>query len=371
VKLKVKDIISVIEQHFPPHIAETWDNVGLQIGSVYKPVEKAIVALDLDEEVLQQALRQGADMVITHHPLFFNPVKKIDYGQPLGRLIREVIRADICVYSVHTNLDAADSSLSQQIAELLELRNIEPLNVYKKEELYKLVVFVPHTHINEVRKAVNEAGAGYIGKYSDCSFRTRGIGTFCPEEGTVPYIGEQGILEEVEEYRLETVVYQRDLGRVLRAMNAAHPYEEVAYDIYRLENAGRVFSMGRKGVLGEEMSLKLYAEKVKKSLGVSTVRVVGSLDRIIKKVAVVSGAGAGLIDKALAEGADLLITGDLKYHEAKNAEAWGLAVIDAGHQGTEEIAASYLCRLLAEECRARGFMVEFIPAYSSSCFKYV
>ncbi len=366
---KVKDIITIMEYFFPSYLAESWDNVGLQVGSVDKVVEKVVISLDLDEKILEYALKQEADMIISHHPLLFKPLKNIIYESTQGRLVRDIIRADIAVYCAHTNLDAADKGLNQLLAELLGLQYIEPLDTYKKEDLYKLVVFVPATHVNELRNALNEAGAGCTGKYSDCSFRVRGIGNFRPGENTDPYIGTRGILEEVDEYRLETVLYRGDLSEILKVIQEVHPYEEIAYDIYPLINEGKVFSMGRKGILERKMSLEEYTVEVKKHLGLDTIRVVGDLEAEVKKVAVVSGAGASFINQVINQEIDLLVTGDLKYHEAREAEAVGLAVIDAGHQGTEEIVVSYLCKLLARECKARGLQIEFIEAYSDPCFK--
>lgn len=368
---KVKDIIAIMEKHFPLWLAESWDNCGLQIGSDEAVVNRIIVALDLDEEILELAMQKKADLIITHHPIFFKAFKSINYATPLGRMIKNIIGAGISVYSAHTNLDAGEQGLNQVLAELLGLTQIEPLGMDKQEELYKLVVFVPASHSEELRQAINHAGAGHIGAYSDCSFRVRGTGTFRPAAGSNPFIGKTGILEEVDEYRLETVVYQRDLQRIIKIMQEVHPYEEIAYDIYKLNNPGRIFSLGRKGCWAERMSLQESAEQVKRSLKVENVRVIGDLERSIKNVAVVSGSGASLIDKVLSQKVDLFITGDLKYHEAKDALAWGLAIIDAGHQGSEEIIVPYLCDLLQKAVKEKGFEIEVTPAYLSPCMKVI
>jgi dinuclear metal center YbgI/SA1388 family protein len=368
VQAKVKDIVSVMEKHFPLYLAEAWDNVGLQLGSLDKDAERIMIALDLDEEILEQALSKGVAMIITHHPLFFKPVKRIDLETAEGKMIKKLIQEDITVYSSHTNLDAAQQGLNQLLAESLKLEKIEPLGQDKEEELFKLVVYVPSTHVHELRQVINKAGAGHIGRYSDCSFRSLGRGTFKPEAGTNPHIGEAGRLEEVEEYRLETVAYKHEIPGIVNVMKEAHPYEEVAYDIYRLENQGKIFSLGRKGELKKAVNLRAYTDEVKKCLGVNTLRVVGNMNALIKTVAVVSGSGASLINRVTDSGIDLFITGDLKYHEAKNAQAMGLNIIDAGHQATEEIVTAYLCNLLAEESRARGFKADFIAAYSRPCF---
>jgi len=232
-----------------------------------------------------------------------------------------------------------------------------------------LVVYVPATHLEEVRTAVCAAGAGYIGKYADCTFRARGIGTFRPGQDTNPFIGKTGQLEEVDEFRLETIVYEQDLKPVLNSMQQAHPYEEVAYDLYRLENEGRAFSPGRKGCLVQEISLHDYALQVKDLLGVKSLRVVGDLDSMVKNIAVISGSGASLMNRVVGQNIDLLVTGDLKYHEAKDAEAAGLKVIDAGHQGTEAIVVPLLIDYLKSQLARQNLEVELMPCISPDCIK--
>lgn len=373
-KPRVKDIIGILERYFPLHLAEDWDNVGLQVGSAGRETEKIAVALDLTHEVLDQARREGAQMIITHHPLIFKGLKNIRTDGPTGSLIRQLIQADISLYTAHTNLDNAPAGLNQVLAEHLGLSDIEPLSLTaagRRESLYKLVVFVPGTHVEEVRQAINNAGAGFIGRYSDCSYRSAGIGTFKPGTGTKPYLGQPGHLEEVEEYRLETICPSRLLQATLGAMQAAHPYEEVAYDVYRLENQGRVYSPGRKGILPEPMTLGHLARQVSRQLAERGVRVVGDPDRQVQRAAVVSGAGASFIGELFRQPVDVLITGDLKYHEAREAAAHGLAVIDAGHQATEEIAVSYLCRLLQQECAQSGYAATCIPMQLQPAWRHL
>ena len=348
-KIKVKDVMAVMEKHFPLHLAEDWDNVGLQIGSVNKEVKKIAVALDLDNHILNEALKLEADMIITHHPLIFKPLKKIEYNNYTGKLIKNLITSDIAVYSAHTNLDAAEKGMNQVLAEKIGLVNIEPLYNGQEDKLIKLAVFVPLTHLDQVRLAIHEAGAGFIGNYSDCSFRTGGIGTFRPQEGAEPYLGSKDILEEVEEYRLETILYQHDAKKVVNAMLAAHPYEEAAYDIYPLLNRGKMYSIGRKGLLPEKTDLKTCAQMVKTKLGLNNVRIAGEMEKEISRVAVIGGAGASLINRIVKNEIDLVVTGDMKYHEAQEANRHGIAILDAGHQETEQIVVPYLAELLKQD----------------------
>lgn len=356
---RVRDVVKIMEKHFPLHLAQKWDNCGLMLGTLDKEVKKVLLCLDLDGENIEKVIAYGPDLVITHHPLFFREFKRIDYSNPQGQLIKKLVQHDICVYSAHTNLDAAENGVNQILAEILGLSDIKPLFAEVSEKLYKLAVFVPHSHVEEVRRAINGAGAGYIGNYSDCSFRTPGIGTFKPGEGTNPFIGEKGRVEEVEEYRLETVVPESLLSCVIAAMLEAHPYEEVAYDVYRLENQGKIYSIGRQGFLAEESALADYARELKNRLELKWLKIAGSPDKRIKKVAVVGGAGMSLVSR-LPFDIDLLITGDVKYHEAKEALSRGLAVIDAGHQETEEIVLPYVVNLLIKESREQGLEIEYI-----------
>lgn len=367
--VRVKDIMSIMEEAFPPYLAESWDNSGLQIGAANKEVNRLLIALDLDEFVLQQAIEHNVDMIVTHHPFFFRPIKNINYTSPGGKVIQQLVAADITLYAAHTNLDAAEHGLNQALAERLGLTDIQPLYPAYQEALLKLVVFVPAAHAEKVREAICRAGAGFIGRYSDCSFRTRGTGTFRPGQDTNPFIGKSGILEEVDEFRLETIIYEHDMNRVLTAMQEAHPYEEVAYDLYRLENQGRVFSPGRRGHLLQKTSLRDYVLQVKARLGLQSLRVVGDLDSMVKNIAVISGSGASLMNHLRGRNIDVLVTGDLKYHEAKDAEASGLAIIDAGHQGTEAIVVPLLYDFLTSRLKDKQLAVELIQCHSPVCIK--
>lgn len=368
---KAKDIIRIMENYFPAYLAEDWDNSGLQVGSYNTAVNKLMISLDLDQEILQQAIAARVDMIITHHPLLFKPVKSINTDQPSGNIIMQLIKNNICVYAAHTNLDASDKGLNQLLAETLDLKDIGPLDKSRQESYYKLVVFVPATHINEVSKAISDAGAGYIGNYSDSTFRTEGTGTFRPQKGTHPFIGTEGDLTEVDEFRLETIVPKRLVNKVVHSMIKAHPYEEAAYDLYRLANEGQIISLGRRGKLGNPMVLKEFAADVKKRLQIDNVQVAGDLDKIISNAAVVSGAGAGFLKMITAQDIDVLVTGDVKYHEAKDAVMAGLAIIDAGHQGTEEIIVRYLKELLERQCKDLNYSIEISMGCSEKCLKII
>lgn len=350
--LTAKAVIYELEKLAPPWLAETWDNSGLQVGEYDQEVRGILVALELDEEAVNQALAEGLNLIITHHPFLFQPVRRIDTGKSSGALMAKVIKNDLTVYSAHTNLDAAALGLNQFIAEELNLQNIRPLGTYKKAPLYKLVVFTPATHAEEVREAVAAAGAGHIGRYSDCSFSTSGTGAFRPLEGSHPFIGQKGQLEKVDEVRLETVVPGNLVDQVVKAMLAAHPYEEVAYDLYLLAQEGDKYSMGRIGELPRPVNLETLALLVKERLGLGHLRTAGKLQAEIRRVGVISGSGGSMFKEAAQAGCDVLITGDVKYHEARSALEMGMAIIDAEHDGLEKLMIKQVARYL-KDCEER------------------
>lgn len=366
-KPRVKDITDLLEKHFPLSLAEEWDNSGLQVGSLNQTVSRIAVAVELDHKVLTEAQQAQADLIITHHPLIFKPLKRVAVDSPAGRLISQLIKSDISLYAAHTNLDSGERGLNQLLAERLGFTDIQPLRLRSAshgEELFKIVVFVPEADLERVRTAMTQAGAGFIGRYSECTFTSRGAGTFLPQEGTHPYIGRPGFREEVDEYRLETICPGSILKAVVAEMLKAHPYEEVAYDIYRLENEGKTFSPGRRGSLKEPVTLRELAELVRSKMQLSTIRVVGDVDKRVQRVAVVSGSGASFINELAGQNIDVLITGDLKYHEARDAAAVGMAVIDATHQATEEWIITHLSQWLQAECAQAQWEVDCVPIYT-------
>lgn len=321
-----------------------------------------LVALDLSPLVVKEAVELGAQLIITHHPLLFRPLRNLRYDQPLGQLVQTLIQHGVMVYTSHTNLDVVDGGVNTVLAELLGLTEAEPLQVSGSEELCKIVVFVPRGHEDVVREAMGRAGAGWIGNYSDCTFQTLGEGTFRPLAGANPFIGRVGHLEKVEEFRLETIVPAKRCHRVISAMLKAHPYEEVAYDVYPLLNQGRRFGLGRIGKLMEPLSVEGLINLVKQRLEIEQVVVIGPTERNISRVAVCGGSGGSLIQSAVGKGADVLITGDIKYHEAREAVSLGLTVIDAGHARTESVIIPALVRYLREHPTVIKADVQVFPS---------
>lgn len=326
-------VIQLMEQLAPKHYAVENDKIGLQLGTLNKPIKKLMIALDVTDAVVDEAIETGVDLIIAHHAIIYRPLAKLDTSTPAGQLYEKLIKNDIAVYISHTNLDVADGGINDWLADLVGIapNGRQSLEEVHTDKLYKLVVFVPESHHEQVLQAMWRSGAGQIGNYSNCSFNSKGTGTFVPGPGTDPFIGVQGKLEKADEVRIETIVPYSVHRKVVQAMLKAHPYEEVAYDLYSVDLKGRSFGLGRAGKLIEPTSLGELAERMKTVFDVPVVRVIGPLDRTIRKAAVLGGAGSKYVRHAMFAGADVLITGDIDYHTAHDALAAGMTIIDPGH----------------------------------------
>ncbi|MGI6092459.1 MAG: Nif3-like dinuclear metal center hexameric protein [Veillonellaceae bacterium] len=358
--IKCQSIINELEKLAPRDLAEDWDNVGLLVGSPDQDISKILIALDVTDNVVDQAITNNSDMIVTHHPLIFKGIKNIRTDLPHGKLLAKLIKNDIAVYTAHTNLDIAAGGINDILASKLNLTNVQSLSPGHSEKLLKLAVFVPDTHAEAVRAAICDAGAGHVGNYSHCTFQTDGTGTFMPLEGTNPFLGSQGELEQVREVRLETVMSEKICNKVIKAMLKAHPYEEVAYDLYQLANTRPQLGLGRIGSLSAPKSLAEFVDEVKQALGINLVNVAGPENKSIWKVAVCGGSGASLIHSAAFAGADVLVTGDVKYHEAQEAVAAGIVIVDAGHFATEVVIVDYLSNYLGAQARNEKWGIEII-----------
>ena len=347
--VKCQVIMDAMERIAPRKLAEDWDNPGLLVGSPAQEVNHVYVCLDVSEAVIDAVIAQGADMIISHHPLIFRVMKQLRTDLPLGRMLQRLMENHIAVYAAHTNLDIAPGGVNDVLARLLGLGDIQDFVVTGEEELEKLAVYVPRDYAEQVREAVTRAGAGAIGNYSCCTFNTSGQGTFLPSEDTHPFIGKPGQLEQVDEVRIETILPAALERKIVRAMLRAHPYEEPAYDLYPLKNKGKSSSLGRVGILPVPQRAEDFAGQVCAALDAGHVRLVKAGERLVRKVALCSGSGAEFIGKASFLGADAYITGDVKYHDAQQAAALGMHVIDAGHFATEFPVVQVLGRQLARE----------------------
>ena len=365
---KLSDILGMINKIAPAGLAESWDNPGLQVGDPTAEVSRIMVALDATPFVIESALQADCQLLVTHHPLIFKPQKAISTATTQGRSIHAAIRGGLGIVSMHTNYDIAGGGLNDLLSQRLGLAACAPLQVTAAQDLAKLVVFIPEEHLDRMRAALFPH-AESLGAYRDCSFSASGEGTFTPLDGATPFIGTVGALERVREYRLEVLLDRAKLPHALKSLIAAHPYQEPAFDIYPLHNKGKEQGLGRIGFLPDATTLADYASWVAMQLGAPGTRFVGEPAAVVKKVALCSGSGTSVIHSAARAGAHVLVTGDVKYHEARDAQELGIALIDAGHFHTEIImAAAVRTRLLHmlpdagfDECRVMACSVESDP----------
>ena len=358
---KISDISGIINKKFPFRLAEEWDNVGLQLGDPAEAVERIMVALDPLPKVLDQALSRNCQLLITHHPLIFKPLRQLTSATSVGRQLLRAARGGLALLAMHTNYDIADGGLNDLLAERLGLQQLQPLKITEQEQLVKLAVFVPEGDLETVRQAMF-AEACAIGHYRDCSFAAAGEGTFTPLPGAEPVIGAVGSLERVAERRLELLVQRDRLARAIQTLLKVHPYEEPAFDCYPLLNQGHSQGLGRIGVLETPCRLAAYSDQVREQLQSRAVRLVGDPNRLVRSVALCSGSGASLLKDAVRAGADLLVTGDLKYHEAREAEESGIAVLDVGHFASEHLMVAAVQQFLQTTLTAAGYDCDVLAA---------
>ena len=331
--VSVERVCQAIEEIAPKRLAEDWDNVGLLIGSPSQQVSKILLCLDVTPQVAAYAAVHNYGLLVSHHPVIFRPLKALREDLAQGSLVTSLVRNGIAVYCAHTNWDNAAFGTSHQLANALGLEQGSILDVKGSLKLYKVVVYVPVSHGQAVFESMSKAGAGHIGNYSHCSFRTEGMGTFIPLTGSSPYVGTRGQLEEVQESRLEMVVPEGSIKKVTNAMRKAHPYEEIAYDVIELQNGGAEFGLGKLVTLPKPILFSDFLQQIKCFF--PNMRLCGIKPDYIKKIAVCGGSGADLHRIAKARGADVLITGDVGYHVALEASLQGIVVVDAGHYETE------------------------------------
>ncbi len=356
----VAEIIARIEALAPPCLAEEWDNVGLQVGRRERPVSRLRVALDPSPAVVQGACADGIDLLVTHHPLIFRPVRQIDYATPFGRSLQLAARHDLAVYCAHTNLDAAAGGVNDVLADRLGLLDLKALVPARPAEgRLKLVFFAPLASQEVLLATLADSAAGRIGAYGGCTFRVKGKGTFRPDSGAHPAIGQPGVFTQVDECRIETVVARGDLPDVLSRLRSVHPYEEMAFDLYPLASEpGTATGLGRVGCLARPLPLKRFAQQAKTRLNLRSLRLAGSPALSVRRVALCSGSGAGLLEAFLASDADCFLAGDLRYHDARAIEEAGRGLLDVGHFASEHPVVASLAERLQQVLCADRFQVQ-------------
>ncbi len=354
-------LVQMMEELAPKHIAMENDKIGLQLGTLNKPILKAMVALDVTHEVVNEAIEQGANLIIAHHAIIFRPLAKIDTDTAAGSLYEKLIKHDIAVYISHTNLDTAEGGINDWLADQAGISKADRISLEEvfTERMLKLTVFVPAESLQTVQEALWRSGAGSQGDYSECSFVSTGEGSYRPGKDASPYIGKPGQLERTKECRLEVLLPSSLKKKAVQAMLKAHPYEEPAYDIFVTDVPGKSYGLGRCGKLEQPISLEELANKLKNAFEVPMLRVVGDLNATVKKAAVLGGSGARYVNKAKFAGANVLITGDIDYHTAHDALAEGMMIIDAGHN-IEKVMKQKVAEYLNNELVKKGVQTELI-----------
>ena len=344
--MQVKDIIKAMEEWAPPSYQESYDNSGLICGTQDQEVSKVICSLDCTEAVVEEAIEKGANVIIAHHPIVFKGLTSLTGKNYVERTIIKAIKHDIAIYACHTNLDASSTGVNKMIGERLGLIDLEILSP-KKGILNKLVVYVPSESLEKVRIALFDAGAGQIGAYDHCSFSSEGNGTFRGLEDSTPFVGEKGKDHIEPEHRLEVVLEGHMLSKAVAALQKNHPYEEVAYDIIPLQNKHHQVGSGMIGNLKEEISIVELLKALSQAFHCKVLKYTGGNERMVKRIAYCGGSGSFLINDSIKSGADVFITGDIKYHQFFDAEDH-LAIIDIGHfefeQFTPDLIQSFLAK---------------------------
>jgi len=345
--MKIAEIISYLESKAHPSLQEHYDNAGLQTGNANTECTGIICCLDAIENVIEEAVEKKCNLVVAHHPIIFGGLKKINGKNYVEKTIIRAIKNDIAIYAIHTNLDNVRNGVNGKIAQLLGLQNVSILSP-KEKQLKKLFCFVPEDHAERLRDAIFLAGAGEIGNYSECSFNSKGTGTFKAGENTDPFVGKKGTRHEEKEIRVEAIFPAWMESQIINAINKNHPYEEPAYDIVTLENRGAQWGAGIVGELSSEMDASDFMGLLKDVFKVPVIRHTISDRKPINKVAVCGGAGSFLISKALSAGADAYVTADMKYHEFFDANG-RLLICDVGHYESEQFTIDLLQEVLAQK----------------------
>ncbi|MFF5993764.1 Nif3-like dinuclear metal center hexameric protein [Lysinibacillus sp. KU-BSD001] len=356
------EIIQLFESWAPKKYAcMPNDPIGLAIGTLNKSISKVLVTLDVTDAVVDEAIANECELIIAHHPPIFFKLSHLRTDNPQGKLFEKCLKHDIAVYAAHTNLDVAPGGVNDLLADALGLENRQILEHTYSEQLMKLAVFTPKTHVDEMRTALAKAGAGQIGLYDACSFTSSGEGRFRALEGANPFLGQVGEMEVADEEKIEVVFPTSVKNKVLKAMLNTHPYEEPAYDVWTLDLQANEQGLGRIGSLAKPMTLKQFAEHVKVQLDVPALRVVGELNSMVRKVAVVGGDGNKYIRTAKFAGADVFVTGDIGFHMAQDAEINGLNIVDPGHH-VEKVMIKGVAEKMSSMCADKKLRVEFIQS---------
>lgn len=334
--MKIQEVIDYLNQQFKPYYQEDWDNSGFLQGDPMQEIRGALVSLDLTPEVIEEAVTEHCNLIVTHHPFIYSGVKRITPATELGRMILRLAQCGICVYAAHTNLDNLEQGVSGILAQKLGLKDCKVLRPMEGM-LRKLVTYCPTEHANRVREALFAAGAGCIGNYDSCSYNLEGTGTFRAGDDCHPFCGEIGELHRESETRIE-VIYERRIERkLIQKLLAVHPYEEPAYDLVPITNPYPAVGGGMVGKLEQPCPTEEFLQMVKQVLNLPLIRTSALCKTAVEKVALCGGSGSFMIGDAKSAGADIYLTGDLKYHDFQQAES-DIILADIGHYESEQFA---------------------------------
>ena len=345
--MKIAEVVECLENYAPLSLQEDYDNAGLLLGNSDEECTGVLSALDVTEEIISESVRKKCNLIVAHHPIIFKGLKKLNGKNYVERTVISAIKNNISVYAMHTNLDNILQGVNNKIAQKLDLQDLAVLSP-KGELLKKLVTFSPIGHAEEVRNALFGAGAGKIAKYNECSFNTKGEGTFKANDGARPFVGNIGERHTENEVRIEVIFPGYLEGRILQELKKAHPYEEVAYDIYPLSNKWDEAGSGLIGTLKEPVKESDLLIQLKSLFGLSVVRHTPFLHKKVKKIAVCGGAGSFLVSAAKDAGADAFITGDIKYHEFFDADR-SILLADIGHYESEQFTIDLIADILHQK----------------------
>lgn len=345
--MKLKDFTSYLDSAIPLAYQESYDNSGLQVGLPDQEITSAMICLDVTEKVVSEAIQSECNLLISHHPLIFNGIKRITGNTSTEKILYEAVKNDIAIYSAHTNLDMLSNGVSHKMAEKIGLEKISVLSP-SADRLLKLVTYIPEAHYEKVKNALFEAGAGVIGNYDNCGYAVSGTGSFRGNEATNPFAGEKGKIHLEKEIRFETVLFTHLRDKVLKALVEAHPYEEVAYDLYALENNNIGIGLGCVGILHDPLTETDFLKLIYSVFDARGIKYSNPTDKTVSKVALCGGSGASLIFDAIHSGADVYLTADIKYHDFFNAEN-RILLVDAGHYESEKFSTEILKDLIIKK----------------------
>ena len=343
----IADLREFLESSFPLSLQESYDNCGLLVGDDSAEIKGVLISLDVTEAIVEEAIEKKCNVIVAHHPIIFKGIRNLSKNNLVNRVIIKCIRHNIALYALHTNLDNHNQGVNGKIAEKLDLIKTRVL-LPKADGLLKLVVFIPVDNLEQIDKAIFENGGGQIGNYSECHFRSRGIGTFMPNEEANPTVGKALVREEIAEYRVEYLVPQHLKETVHRAMLAAHTYEEVAHEWIPIKNVNQEIGAGIIGELKAEVPVEVFLTELKNTFNCESIRFTKPHQPMIKKVAICGGSGSFLIERAIREKADIFISADIKYHDFFEADNQ-LIIADIGHFESEQFTGELIAEKLKEK----------------------